>query len=57
MTEKDKIYDRLCATLTNYETWEHDTYSSFDEVFDKAKEMYDLLVDIQRNWEEITTQE
>lgn len=44
--EKDRIYDELSLTLTDYE-----------EGIDDANDLYDMLVKIQNNWEMITAQE
>ena len=49
--EKDKIYDELCRTLTEYE-------EQFEPIKDVdwswEQELYAMLVEIQNNWEEIT---
>jgi hypothetical protein len=49
--EKDKIYDELCKTLTEYE-------EQFEPIKDVdwswEQELYMMLVEIQNNWEEIT---
>ena len=49
--EKDKIYDTLCRTLTEYE-------EQFEPIKDVdwswEQELYMMLVEIQNNWEEIT---
>ena len=47
MNEKQKIYDELCAVLTRYEE------SDDDEV----DLLYEMLVKIQRKWEDIITAE
>ena len=46
MNEKQKIYDELCAVLTRYEE------SDVGEI-----ELYDMLVKIQRAWEDVITAE
>lgn len=53
MTEKERVYDRLCFTLTEYEQSESSLFRdcSWEET------LYEMLVDIQRNWELITTTE
>lgn len=48
MNEKEKLYDKICMTLTEYESKENDV----DET-----DLYRLLCEIQRNWELITAQE
>jgi hypothetical protein len=49
--EKDKIYNELCKTLTEYE-------EQFEPIKDVdwswEQELYMMLVEIQNNWEEIT---
>ena len=44
--EKAKIYDELCAVLTMYEN---------DEATDE--DLYDMLIKIQDNWEDVITAE
>jgi hypothetical protein len=49
--EKDKIYDALCRTLTEYEEW----FEPIDGVdWSWEQELYMMLVEIQNNWEELT---
>ena len=49
--EKDKIYDALCKTLTEYE----EQFEPIDGVdWSWEQELYMMLVEIQNNWEEIT---
>lgn len=43
---KTQIYDALCETLTNYESGTYD-----------ANDLYELLVEIQNNWESVITAE
>ena len=50
MTEKERIYDRLCFTLTEYEQSEN--YLLRDCSWEET--LYEILVDIQKNWELIT---
>lgn len=53
MTRMDKnhIYDRLCKTLTDYET----QYEPIEDVdWSWEEELYVMLVEIQNNWEELT---
>ena len=47
-TEKEKVYDKICMMLTDYENKENDV----DET-----DLYRLLCEIQRKWELITSQE
>lgn len=44
MNDKEKIYDQLSAVLTDYENNET-----------TEKDLYDMLVKIQNNWENIIT--
>ena len=48
MNERDKIYDEICKTLTEYE-----------EGNDMITELtfYDLLCKIQNNWESVITKQ
>lgn len=46
MSEKQKIYDELCRTLTEYENG-NDMITEY--------ELYDMLVKIQNNWETVIT--
>lgn len=46
MTTKHPLYDRLCRTLTDYETGDVG-----------AEELYLLLVDIQNEWGELSDKE
>ena len=49
MLTKQEIYDTICRTLTNYED---DKYPNDMFALD---DMYNLLVVIQNNWEEVIT--
>ena len=44
---KQQIYDELCAVLTDYETGPHPS----------ASKLYDMLIKIQNNWEQVITAE
>lgn len=44
--ERDRLYDELCLTLTDYE-----------EGIDDANDLYNMLVKIQNNWETVITAE
>ena len=44
--QKNELYDRMCRVLTE---WEH----VFGEYAD-ASDLYDVLVEIQNNWGELT---
>lgn len=44
--QKNDIYDEMCHLLTDYETGENGEVSSAD--------LYEMLVKIQNNWEELT---
>lgn len=49
MTERERIYDRLCFTLTEYE--QSDNHESWNNT------LYSMLLDIQNNWEAVITAE
>lgn len=51
MSERDRIYDKICFTLTEYETDE--SVENRDTGW--AAVFYDLLVDISTNWEMVIT--
>lgn len=53
MNERQKIYDKLSAVLTDYEEKEHDTL----DYIEAAETLYDMLVEIQNEWETIITAE
>lgn len=44
--EREKIYDKMCKLLTDYEN-ESDMVTEY--------ELYDMLVEIQRRWEDTIT--
>jgi hypothetical protein len=48
--EKDKVYDELSKVLTDYE---HEPMSAEEAAF----MFYDMLVKIQNNWDELTSEE
>lgn len=50
MKKKKEIYDKLCRVLTEYES--HEIKDSLAEF-----ELYDMLVEIQNNWEDVITAE
>jgi hypothetical protein len=46
--EREKIYDKMCRVLTNYENAkEGDAFTEY--------ELYEMLVEIQRRWEDTIT--
>lgn len=51
--EKKSLYDRLCFALTNYEMPEDQGVTEEEAVED----MYNVLVEIQNSWDELTTDE
>lgn len=53
MNERQRIYDRLCAVLTDYEQADLDLI----DYVEAADTLYDMLVEIQRNWETVITAE
>ena len=48
---KQEIYDEMCKLLTDYEHPEEDGYDDIDW----EAELYDMLVKIQRRWEDVIT--
>lgn len=51
MKERQQIYDRLCAVLTNYEQTDNDNI----DYIDVAETLYEMLVEIQNKWETVIT--
>lgn len=49
MTERERIYDMLSFTLTEYENSPDRKESGW------AETLYDVLVEVQRNWETVIT--
>ena len=49
--KKEELYDRICKTLTDYEHPEEATLPV------SIEDMYDLLVDIQNSWDDLTSSE
>lgn len=45
MNERDRIYDEICSILTRYECK--------DGVCEQ--DLYEMLVEVQNNWEEVIT--
>lgn len=43
--DKNQVYDELCHLLTDYETGDNEVNSA---------DLYEMLVKIQNNWEELT---
>lgn len=56
MTEREQIYDKLSKVLTEYETYVNGDGDN-DEIYDRAADMYEVLVEIQRKWETDITNE
>lgn len=57
LTEREQIYDKLSKVLTEYETYVHGDGDN-DEIYNRAADMYEVLVEIQRKWEtDITNKE
>lgn len=48
--DKNAIYDEMCHLLTDYEMFGEEGYENAVEACD----LYDMLVKIQNNWEELT---
>ena len=49
--ERNRIYDEMCSLLTRYES--KDELDEEDHV--NEYELYDMLVEIASNWEDIIT--
>ena len=48
--EKNNIYDEMCGLLTDFEEYG-------DESYELADELYEMLVKIQNNWDELTSED
>ncbi len=56
MDEKSRIYDAISKVLTDYEEFVKGTGDS-SEIYERAADMYQVLVEVQNKWEtEITAQ-
>lgn len=51
--EKDAIYGEMCRLLTEYESYDEGAWGRLVA----AEECYYLLVKIQNNWDELTSEE
>lgn len=49
MNKKNELYDELSRLLTEYEESDIDNLDAFDWL----EEMYDMLVKIQNNWDDV----
>lgn len=47
----EELYDKICRVLTDYENDESLT------VYEKIQDMYEVLVEVQNKWEELTAKE
>ena len=56
LTERERIYDKLSKVLTEYETYVYSDEDS-DTIYERAADMYAVLVEIQRKWETDITNE
>lgn len=54
MDEKSRIYDEISRVLTDYEEYVNTTGYD-DEIYERAADMYSVLVDIQSKWETVIT--
>ena len=54
MDEKSRLYDEISRVLTNYEEYVNGTGDD-SEIYERAADMYTVLVDIQNQWETIIT--
>ena len=48
MINTTELYDNMCRVLTDYEELTKDDYS---KAYECMTDMYNVLVDIQNNWE------
>lgn len=46
---KQEIYDELCRVITEYEE------DNNKNVYDNLQDMYNIMVEIQNNWETVIT--
>ena len=51
MTERERLYDTICSTLTEYENDSNKKGEGWEDTF------YDLLCTIQFRWEDVITAE
>lgn len=56
LTEREQIYDKISKVLTEYETYVYDDEDN-DKIYERAADMYEVLVEIQRKWETDITNE
>lgn len=54
MSERKKIYDKLSKVLTEYEEYVNGEGND-PEIYERAADMYQVLVEIQRKWEDVIT--
>ena len=53
MDEKSRLYDEISRVLTDYEEYVNGTGDH--SIYDRAADMYSVLVDIQKQWETVIT--
>ncbi len=56
MDERQKIYDKMSRVLTEYEEFVNGKGDS-DQIYERAADMYEVLVEIQQKWETDITNE
>ena len=56
MDKKLRLYDEISRVLTNYEEYVKGTGDD-SEIYERAADMYSVLVDIQNQWEMVITEQ
>lgn len=57
MNERNKIYDKMSRVLTEYEEFVNGKGDD-SQIYERAADMYEVLVEIQQKWEtDITNEE
>lgn len=56
MNEREKIYDKISRVLTEYEEFVNGEGDD-SQIYERAADMYEVLVEIQRKWETDITNE
>ena len=54
MNKRNQIYNELSTLLTEYEEFD-DKGNDFMDYVEWADSLYQMLVEIQRNWEDVIT--
>lgn len=56
MNERNKIYDKMSKVLTEYEEFVNGEGAD-NQIYERAADMYEVLVEIQQKWETGITNE